>query len=213
MHPALIRAALQKAEQGKLWYNETMHIVRQYPKLLIILGTFVAAYVLYALELLHWLHAARDSNIMLAALLGGMLFTFGFTTAFGIGILVEIAPEIHPLAGALLGGTAALVADMLIFEAMHMASLHDEINRLKRTSLLIWMRSVVHHERLSERVRRILLIGFAGIIIASPLPDEFGVSIISAMTSLRARSFAMISWFCNTIGILLILTSARLIVL
>lgn len=188
-----------------------MHALRHYPKLLLMLGTFVIAYVLYALDLLHWLHNAHGGSIMMAALLGGMLFTFGFTTAFGIGIFVEIAPDIHLIIGALIGGIGALVADMIIFEAMQIEFFSEEIHRLKSTRLIAWMRSTLHHERFPERFRRILLLGFAGIIIASPLPDEFGVTLVSSMTSISTKAFIFISWLCNTIGILIILSSARII--
>lgn len=175
------------------------------------LGTFAFAYVLYALDLLHWLHNAHGGNMMMATLLGGMLFTFGFTTAFGIGILVEIAPNTDPMMGALIGGLGALIADMAIFEAMQIEFFSDEINRLKSTRAILWIKSVLHHERFPARLRKILLIGFAGIIIASPLPDEFGVTLVSSMTSISTKAFMFISWVCNTIGIFIILIGARII--
>ena len=45
----------------------------------------------------------------------------------------------------------------------------------------------------------------AGFIIASPLPDEIGVTMIAASKSISAKVFSVISYVLNTAGIFVIL--------
>lgn len=191
------------------YLKHMLKILRQYPKIIVLLFSMILAYAIFAMGWLHWLGEVHGIGGIGGAMIGGMLFSFGFTTAFGIGVFVEIADNIHPIIGALAGGTGALLSDLLIFNVMQFECFHEEIHRLKSAKLVIWLRSVIHHESWPERLRKYLLWSFAGIIIASPLPDEFGVSMVSSLTSINKRTFGIISFGCNTIGVFLILVGAR----
>jgi uncharacterized membrane protein YdjX (TVP38/TMEM64 family) len=47
---------------------------------------------------------------------------------------------------------------------------------------------------------------FAGILIASPLPDEAGVIMLAGLTKIKTWALAIISIILNTIGILIMLS-------
>jgi len=46
---------------------------------------------------------------------------------------------------------------------------------------------------------------FAGLFIASPLPDEAGVIILAGPTKLSTKALSVISFILNSLGILVIL--------
>jgi hypothetical protein len=99
----------------------------------------------------------------------------------------------------------ALIADLIIFEIMRFEVFHDELHRIRTSKIAVWIHGVLHHERFPQKLKEIILWSFAGMVIASPLPDEFGVALVSSLTDIRARSFAALCFTCNTAGIILLL--------
>lgn len=187
-----------------------MRLFRDYPKLLLLCVSIVAAYFVYALGGLDWLHDLRNGSVYLAVFIGGLLFSFGFTTPFAIGVFLEIGHQLHPILGGIIGGIGALLADLVVFEVMRFEFFHDEIHRIKSTRAMLWLHDLLHHERFPEKARKYLLWSFAGIIIASPLPDEFGVVLVSSLTDIKPRSFAMLCFCFNTLGIMLMLELSKI---
>jgi uncharacterized membrane protein YdjX (TVP38/TMEM64 family) len=186
-----------------------MSFFKSYPKLLILCLCTVAAYVLYANDGLRWLDYIPKSADYIAVFIGGLMFSFGFTSPFGIGVFLEVGHRIHPLFGGLIGGVGALLSDLVIFEFLRFELFHDELHRIRSSRFVGWFHSVLHHEKFPHKLRKYLLWSIAGIIIASPLPDEFGVALVSSLTDIRARSFALLCFAVNTIGIILFLLASR----
>ncbi len=185
--------------------------MHKYPKLLLLVCSFVLAYFLYHVGALDWLGQHLNGHGYVSVFLGGLLFSFGFTTAFGIAIFIEMAPHVNPVYAALIGGLGALLSDLCIFNLLRFATFHDEVHRLKSMRLFLWLRSMLHHESVSERMRKYLLWSFAGLVIASPLPDEFGVTLLSSVTELKERQFAVICFAFNMLGIFIILLLGEVI--
>ncbi len=183
--------------------------MRQYPKLCLLCGSFVLAYVLYHFGMFDWIGHTLNGHGYISMFLGGMLFSYGFTTPFGIAIFIEMGHEVHPLIAAPLAGSGALLSDLFIFSIIRYSAFHDEIHRIQFSRPIQWIRSLLHHERISERMRTYILWSFAGIVIGSPLPDEFGVILLGSVTGLHKRQFAPLCFILNTIGILIILLAAR----
>lgn len=184
-------------------------MIHRFPKLAAMAATFVAAYVLLHYGWLDWIPAVFQGHGYLSMVIGGALFSFGFTSAFGIAVFIEMADQVHPLLGAMCGGIGAMLADLLIFEILRFSIFHDEIHRLRYTRFFLRIHALLHHERVSDVLRRYLLWSFAGIVIASPLPDELGAALVSSTTNIKGRQFAALCWLCNTTGILAILLGAQ----
>jgi hypothetical protein len=189
-----------------------MHLIRKYPKLLLLLVSMIVAYAVFMAGGLHWLHGAHGASGYLAAFIGGILFTFGFTAPFGIGVFVELAPLIHPVAGSLIGACGAVLADLAIFQIMRFELFHEEIGHLKATRFFLRLHGILHHQKFPEKVREYVLWLFAGMIIASPLPDEFGVALVSSLTEIDRKKFIVLSYVFNALGVFLILEGTRLFV-
>lgn len=186
-----------------------MAFFKAYPKLLILCACTLAAYAVYAYGGLRWLDTIPVSAEYFAVFVGGLLFSFGFTSPFGIGVFLEVGHTVHPILGGLLGGVGALLSDLVIFEVMRFELFHDEMHRIRSSRIVSWCHRILHHEKFPQKIREYLLWSFAGIVIASPLPDEFGVALVSSLTDIRARSFALLCFMFNTAGIILLLTASQ----
>lgn len=184
--------------------------MHKYPHLCVLLASFVIAYSLYHLGYLHFLDGLSGFGYI-SIFIGGLLFSFGFTTPFGIAIFIEMAQFTHPVLGALVAGAGALLSDYLIFDLLRFSLFTKEIKQLRSSHFFRSIGSHIHSEKFSEPVRRMLLWLAAGFVIASPLPDELGVTMLSGISKMSSRDFAMVSFGCNTLGVFLIMVGARAI--
>lgn len=173
----------------------------KYPKLVILGIMIILAYLLftniYILEALRF-HQNNYFTIFLA----GMLFSFGFTTPFAVGYFITVNPENIILAAAL-GGVGAYLSDLFIFKLIKI-SFMNEFKKLKHTKPLKKIEALFH-TKLKHILQIYLLYVFAGFVIASPLPDELGVSMLAGLTHIKIGAFTLVSIFCNTIGIAIML--------
>lgn len=186
-----------------------MREVLSYPRLLLLGMCIGAAYVLYQIGMFEWLDGRFHGFGYPGAFGAGLLFSYGFTTPFAIAALVELAHEVNPWIAAPLAGAGALLSDLVIFELLRLSAFGKEIERLGRTTLVSRLHAMLHHETVPEHLRRIVLWTLAAFVIASPLPDEIGVALLSTTTRMSERSFALLCFAVNTLGILAILAVAN----
>lgn len=182
-----------------------MRSILAYPRLLGLGMCMGAAYVLYQIGMFHWLDGRLDGYGYPAVFAAGLLFSYGFTTPFAIAAFVEMAGEVNPFIAAPLAGVGAFLSDLVIFELLKVSFFGDELERLRHTNVITRLYNWFHHESLPERLRRYSFWGMAGLVIASPLPDEIGVALLSGTTAMSARSFSLVCVAMNTLGILFIL--------
>jgi hypothetical protein len=191
----------------------TQHIraILEYPKFLALLLSCLLAYMLFHTGVLEIFGHSLAAHGYIAIFIAGLLFSFGFTTPFAIGLFLAMAQDVNPYAAALVGGLGAFMSDLFIFEFVRF-SFDDEIHRMRCTRWYAALHTLVHHERVSERMRRYILWSIAGLIIASPLPDEFGVTLISSVSTIDARRFSVICFAFNTLGIFTMLMIGKVAV-
>ena len=131
-----------------------------------------------------------------------MLFSFGFTTPYAIGLFLVINPDSIILA-AIIGGFGAFLSDYIIFKTIKF-SLMDEFHELEKTWPIKGVESILK-KKLPKKVKVVLLYITAAFIFASPLPDELGVTILAGLSTIQIKSFAILSFLSNTIGIAILL--------
>lgn len=178
----------------------------QYPKLLILSVCILGSYLLFQMDFFQNFAQLLNGHGYASIFLAGFLFAYGFTAPLAVGFFISLAPNVNIFLAAALAGVGALISDFFIFRFIK-TSFQDEFDRLKLTRFFQRLRSVLNH-RLSRKLKQYALWVFAGFLIASPLPDEFGVSLVSGFTSLDAKTFVLISYLLNTSGILAILALA-----
>lgn len=178
-----------------------MFLRYRYPKLIALFLVSLFAYALFSQDSVQTALAPLISESLFSYFVIGSLFTFGFITPFAIGLFL-IADPSSPLLAALVGGCGAVLGDMLIFQFIRFSFL-DEFGKLKREKIVRLVEKPV--TLVPARFHHYLLYAFAGIIIASPLPDELGLSLLAGLTSIRQIPLACISYVCNTVGIFILL--------
>ena len=180
----------------------------KYPKLTILAIAIMLAYIVFTnqpfTEQINKIDRITYGSIFLA----GMLYSFGFTAPFAVGIFILLEPG-NIFLSSIIGGAGSLFSDLLIFSFIKISFL-DEFNELKKTSLIKKLDSFMD-KSLSEGIRRKLLYAIAALVIASPLPDEIGVSMLAGLTTIKNIEFAFISFFLNAFGILMILIIASVL--
>lgn len=188
-----------------------MRSLLDYPRLIALGACIGAAYVLYQLGMFEWLDGRMHGFGYPGAFAAGLLFSYGFTTPFAIAAFVEMGHEVNPWIAAPLAGLGALLSDLVIFELLRLSAFGKEIDRLGKTTLMTRMHAMIHHETVPEFLRKLSLWSLAAFVIASPLPDEIGVALLSTTTRLSQRAFVLLCFAVNTLGILAILLLAKAI--
>ncbi|MST04331.1 MAG: hypothetical protein EXS49_02065 [Candidatus Pacebacteria bacterium] len=171
--------------------------------LAIIALSVVVALVLLKTGILVKILASTQELKLLGSFIAGMFFTSVFTTAPAIVALGEIA-RINPIIPtAIFGAMGAVVGDLIIFRffrdrfSEHLMELIKHQGAGKRIKALFRLRSF-----------RFLTFLIGGFIIASPLPDELGISLLG-FSKMRISWFIPLSLTFNFIGILCIGLVAR----
>lgn len=172
---------------------------------LIIAVSIVVALLLVQTDvLIKILLSARELEV-LGSFIAGMFFTSVFTTAPAIVTLGEIARVNSILLVSLFGALGAVVGDVIIFRFIrdrfseHLLQLAQHSGIGKRTRILLRL-----------KLFRWVSLFVGGLIIASPLPDELGISVLG-FSKVRTSWFIPLSFAFNFLGILLIGLIARAI--
>lgn len=176
----------------------------KYPYLTaVVISIFVAIFLASNETFKSWL-LHLGSLEYIGALFAGSFFVSSFTTAISIVVIGIMVENINPMALALIGGVGAVMGDYLVFRLVR-SHLSDELAMLfgnKGTSY-------VKHVLKSKYIAWMLPI-LGAFIIASPLPDELGVSLLG-MSKMSDARFILISYISNAVGILMIASVAKVL--
>lgn len=174
----------------------------------ILLLMIIAAYFLFGNAGVQNFVARLDNFTYFGIFAAGMLFSFGFSTPLAIGFFLSSAPENIFLA-SIIGGFGAMLSDLFIFYFVRF-SLMDEFSRLENTAPIKKIRNEIKKD-FKKRIRNYMLYFLAGIIIASPLPDEIGVSMLAGLSDIKMKILTAISLVMNSFGIFAMLLIGSMI--
>lgn len=140
---------------------------------------------------------------LIGSFFAGVFFTSIFTTAPAIVALGLIAQAGSPLATAAIGALGSVVGDMLIFWVVRDKLSEHIMEHLKASEG--WARFMILIRTRSFRLASFFI---GGLIIASPFPDELGISLMG-LSKMKASWFIPLSYAFNFLGILLIGAAAK----
>lgn len=138
----------------------------------------------------------------LGAFVVGIFFVSTFTVAPSVLVVYYLAQTLNPWEVAVFAGLGAAVGDILIFSFIR-NGFFDEIKpifnffkkpfflRIFNTPYFAWLLPIV-----------------GAIIIASPFPDEIGISLMG-LSKIKKWQFIVVSFVLNSAGLLVIATLAK----
>ncbi|MDD4026601.1 MAG: hypothetical protein PHO75_00245 [Candidatus Shapirobacteria bacterium] len=177
----------------------------KYKNLIILFFGIILAIILSQVESFHSFLLHLNNFGYIGAFIAGILFVSTFTVATSALILLTLAEVLSPIEIALIAGLGAVVGDLLIFnlikdnlfnEIKEIYNKIDQKNHLKKifySKYFNWMLPVI-----------------GAIIIASPLPDEVGISLMG-LSKISTPKFIFISYILNSIGLFLIISASVVI--
>ncbi len=138
------------------------------------------------------------------AVLTGIFSVMTFTAAPALTVLYYLSDKLNPIELSLLAGLGSVIGDFTLFkffkdsvfkefEPIVERLSHSPISHIFKSKYFLWLTPVI-----------------GAVIIASPLPDELGVSLLSIGKMTRWR-FILLSFLLNSIGIFIIITGTRAI--
>lgn len=138
----------------------------------------------------------------LGAFLTGALFVSIFTVAPASVVLFYLAENLNPFGVALAAGIGGVIGDLLIFKYLKDKVFEElkplflkgggrSINRLFKTPHFAWAVPII-----------------GSIIIASPLPDEFGIGMLG-LSKIKIWDFVLLTFLLDTLGIFLVIILAK----
>lgn len=162
----------------------------------------VIAIFLFNFEPFHQLLLSLGTLGFIGAFLAGILFVSSFTFSTGVVILLVLAEQLNVWEVAVLAGLGAVMGDLLIFKFVK-DELTEEIKPIIKRWGGKYIQQLLHSKYFSWTFP---LLG--AIIIASPLPDEIGVSLLG-ISKMNTGKFLLLSFVLNSLGILALVTAAN----
>lgn len=182
-----------------------MKLFVKYPKITIFVIAIILAYLTFTIPGVRQFvsNLSLDSLGYIGILIAGILFALGFTSPFAVAFFIVLEPS-NLLLASLVGGIGSLISDLSIFE-FDKLSFEDEFRKIKKSKISKKI-SFLIKKTLGKKAHIYLTYLIAGIFIASPLPDEFGVTMIEGSTEINVKIFTIICFILHTLGMFIILS-------
>lgn len=173
-----------------------------FKNLLTIAFSIIIAVLLVETGIIQKILLQTQTSEILGSFFSGLLFTSIFTTAISMAAIGEITQAYSPIYVALIGGLGAMLGDFIIFKLIR-KNISAEAEYILKEARQSKIFSFLHLKTL-----RWLMPIVGSLIIISPLPDELGLAFLG-ISKIRTKSFLLLSYGLNTVGILIIGLLAR----
>lgn len=177
----------------------------KYKNLTLLAISIILALLLSRYEPFHQFLLQLDGLGYVSIFIAGFLFVSTFTVSTGIVILLVLAERFSPLQIGIIAGLGAVLGDLVIFQFVkdklvdelkdvydHVDGKH-ELKKILRSKYFRWTPPVI-----------------GAIIIASPFPDEIGISLMG-ISKMKTYQFLILSFVLNAIGIFLVISASLVI--
>lgn len=139
------------------------------------------------------------------AFIAGIFFVSIFTVTTSALVLLILAERLSPVEIGLIAGLGAVVGDLFIFRLVKdnlAGEINDIYNHVDRKNHL---KKVFHSKYFNWTLPVV-----GAILIASPLPDEMGISLMG-LSKISTPKFIFMSYVLNAIGIFLVVSASLFI--
>lgn len=176
----------------------------KYPRILLFIVVLILTYFLFTGNEFILIKELLLSLGYFGAFIAGIMFVYGFTSPIATGILIVLASSLNIWIAGFIAGFGAVLGDLIIFRFIR-SSFKEELDLLKQERIFIRVRDLIPEKFRKSKLKEYLILIFAGFLIASPLPDEFGVSLLAMSETVSEWKFMILSYILNTFGIFVIL--------
>lgn len=197
-----IHATIKK-HAPQVYHSSRKKFHFRYPRMIILVLCIILAYLLFSNPFIFsYISRLEYANTYLCSFIAGILLAFGFSSALGVGLFVTLQPQNIFLA-TFLGGLGAMFADLILFK-MIKNSFVEEFRELKKKGVMGKIEKIMNNHK-HVLFKHYLLYAVAGIIIATPLADEAGVSMLAGLTTIKQNVLLVMSFVIHTFFVLLLL--------
>jgi|SRR3989339_1033484 len=138
----------------------------------------------------------------LGAFITGIFFVSIFTAVPATAILFNLADILNPWEVAAFAGAGAVLGDYLIFRFLR-DKVFDELHKIFNKMGGSILKKLFYTPYFTW-----LLPLLGAFIIASPLPDEAGISLLG-LSKIKNWQFIVLSFLLNAVGIFIVIIAAR----
>lgn len=147
--------------------------------------------------------ARSEGTEFIAVFLAGIFFTSFSTFPLTLALLNALAQTQVPTpAIALLAGLGAMIGDAGLLSTLRVSFLDDA------SAYLVKLTHGAFEVAVGQKAVKILAFLLGGIVIASPLPDELGLSLMG-IAHIPTRYILLVSYIFNVLGVAGIVLAAR----
>jgi len=179
--------------------------------------TFLLASILFALfistyEPFHAFLLSFGNLGYISTFIAGILFVSTFTVATGAVMLLILAESFSPIEICVIAGLGAVVGDFVIFRFIKDDLAREVLDIYNHIDGDHHIQKIFHSKYFSQKIFHSKYFSWTlpvigAIIIATPFPDEIGVSLMG-ISKMKTYQFLLISFILNTIGIFLVITAS-----
>ncbi|MBI4089579.1 MAG: hypothetical protein HY424_02630 [Candidatus Levybacteria bacterium] len=141
---------------------------------------------------------------LIGSFIAGVFYVSASTAALGILMLSDLSKTLHPIEIAIIAGLGGAVADLVIFRFFRndvLSEITPIYNKLGGQHLTKLM---------CHKYLRWSLPIVGAIIIASPFPDELGISLMG-ISKIKSFQFVILSFILDATGVFLLVSAFSLI--
>ena len=131
--------------------------------------------------------------------ISGIFYVFSFTAPIATALILIFSVDKNIILLGLIAGIGSLVGDIIIFHFIRI-SFADEVKELSEHKF-----SIFTLKKIPKQYRKYLAYVVGSFFIATPLPDEIGVTILASSKDVNLKHFSIVSYILNTSGIFLII--------
>lgn len=161
----------------------------------------IIALILFVSNIFETLVMSLGMYGYLSAFIAGLFFSYTFTSPSAAIYLVRLGEHLNPWPLAIIAGIGAMMSDLLMYRYVQEGFL-EEIKTIGRLFVPIHRREQMENFT-KKRVFLWSVPFLASILIASPFPDELGITLFG-LINFKPKYLSIITFLLNTSGILIL---------
>jgi uncharacterized membrane protein YdjX (TVP38/TMEM64 family) len=183
----------------------------RYSNIAIFIISIILSYFILTSEILKYAISKMGNFGYVGAFIGGLFYPISFTIAPSVSLLYLLGKSLNPFLIALIGGTGGTISTFIVFHVVKKSFENIELFSWLRVKIfLLTARSRFLRKIKESKFAQYIIPVIAGLIIASPLPDELAAAIMGAV-KYETKKFLLFSFLLNFLGIFLVATVGKVI--